>query len=300
MDGTNRILFEQPNLDRLLADHAVVDLHFHTRHSDGLCSVAALAERSERLGIGVAVTDHNTIGGALELDGYRHILSIPGIEVTSREGTHVLVYFYDIDALKEFYTRSVRPYMGVDVMSSTHLEMEEIVARARRHDCVIIFPHPFCAAYTGICNNYFSPERRRRLFEMADGVEVINSENLNKWNLKCAVLGFNLDKAITGGSDGHSLSRLGQVVTYAPCKPRRRAFLDAVKRKHVKVIGTETDILRKVKSNSIKLRSNLRHYPDLVEKNLLYSYSVLNSKSKQLKDNVKRRINGSIRNGRKR
>ena len=36
---------------------------------------------------------------------------------------------------------------------------------------------------------------------MVDGVEVINSENLNRWNMKSTVLGFNLSKIITGGSD---------------------------------------------------------------------------------------------------
>ncbi|MCP4372098.1 MAG: hypothetical protein GY797_28860 [Deltaproteobacteria bacterium] len=51
-------------------------------------------------------------------------------------------------------------------------------------------------------------------------------------------------------------------------------------------------MLRKVTSNGGKIRKSLKNYPDLVEKNLKYGYTVINLKSKQLKDNVKRRING--------
>ena len=130
---------------------------------------------------------------------------------------------------------------------------------------------------------------------MVDGVEVINSENLNKWNLRSALLGFNLNKGITGGSDGHRLSQMGRVVTTADCAWRRRPFLDAIKRGQTRVIGKELDLLRKMTSNSVKLRSSLRHYPDLVEKNLRY----LNTTSRILRDNVKRNFNERIKERRR-
>ncbi len=85
---------------------------------------------------------------------------------------------------------------------------------------------------------------------------------------------------------------LGKVVSYAHCKNSRKAFLDAVRKKHNKVIGKEVNMLRKFTSNGRKMRTNLKNYPDLVEKNLKYGYTVINLKSKRLKDNVKRRING--------
>ena len=127
---------------------------------------------------------------------------------------------------------------------------------------------------------------------MVDGIEVINAESLNKWNLRSALLGFNLDIGITGGSDGHRLAQMGKVVSYAVCKNDRHAFLDAIRNKQTKVIGKEIDLIRKVTSNGVKLRTNFKNYPDLVEKNLKYSYTVINSKSKTLKDNVRRSLNG--------
>ncbi len=292
MIDNHRIQFERPNLTELKRENTVVDLHFHSHYSDGFNTVKAIAKKAHDLGIGIAVTDHNEIRGAVEIDTYRDIFSIPGIEVTSREGTHVLIYFYHIDNLEKFYTYDVIPYMGNDIMSSTALPMEEIIKRARKFKTVIIFPHPFCVVYTGIQNSYFPEDRLQHVLAAVDGVEVINSENMNKSNLRSALLGFNLDKGITGGSDGHRISQMGRVVTYAPCKRSRKDFLDAIKKKKTKVVGKEIDLIRKVTSNGVKLRSNIKNYPDLVEKNLKYSYTVINSKSKEIKENMKRSLNG--------
>ena len=290
-DNTQRIRFERPDLAEMTKNYTVVDLHFHSRHSDGSNSIEEIAHYARELNIGIAITDHNAIDGAVEIDAYKDVLSIPGIEVTSLEGAHIIVYFYDIKSLQQFYAHEVRPFMGNDIMSSTTLRMEEIITRARHYRSVVIFPHPSCAVYTGVCNTYFPEARRQELFKMVDGVEVINSGNLKKQNLKCALLGFNLDKAITGGSDGHLLRHMGKVVTYADCRPDRRAFLDAVKKKRNKVIGKEVNLFRKMTANGFKLKSNFRNRTDLIEKNIKYGYTLIHTKSKVLQENVRRNLN---------
>ena len=295
MFDNHRIQFERPDLAELIKENTVVDLHFHSHYSDGHNTVEEIAQKAYELGIGIAITDHNEIRGAVEIDGYPDVFSIPGIEMTSREGTHVLIYFYQIEALENFYNDHVIPYMGNDIMSSTALAMEEIINRARMFQTVIIFPHPFCGIYTGIQNSYFPQDRLERVFSEVDGVEVINSENMNKSNLRSALLGFNLGKGITGGSDGHRIAQMGKAVTYAACKPSCKAFLNAIREKNTRVIGKEVDLIRKVTSNGVKLRNNIKNYPDLVEKNLKYSYMVINSKSREIKENVKRSLNGKKR-----
>jgi predicted metal-dependent phosphoesterase TrpH len=291
----HRIQFERPNLAQLKEKHTVVDLHFHSHYSDGHHSIEAIAQKARELGIGVAVTDHNEIRGAVEIGQYSDILSIPGIEMTSFEGTHILIYFYQLDQLEAFYHDHVIPHMGNDIMSSTVLQMEEIIKRARKFKTIIIFPHPYCGVYTGIQNSYFSDERREHIFSMVDGVEVINSENMKISNLRSALLGFNLNKGITGGSDGHRVVQMGRAVTYARCRRNSKAFLDAIKKKKTRVMGKEIDLIRKVTSNGVKLRNNIKNYPDLVEKNLKYGYTVINSKSREIKENVKRSWNGKKR-----
>jgi predicted metal-dependent phosphoesterase TrpH len=295
MNDTHRILFERPDLPQLTRTRTVVDMHFHSKYSDGTNTVAEIADYARKLGIGIAITDHNEIQGAVELNQIKDVLNIPGIEVTSKEGTHVLVYFYQIKSLVRFYRRDIAPHMGADVMSSTSLKMETIIARAQKYDALVIFPHPSSAAYTGVVNPYFPEKRRQKLFDMADGVEVINAANLNIWNMQSALLGFNLQKAITGGSDGHCLNYMGRAVTYADCPAKRRCFMDALKKKEHKVVGKEIDIIRKVASNGVKFRTNFKNTPDLVEKNLRYSYAYLQSKSKRLRENFRRSLNGRMK-----
>ena len=131
--NSHKILFERPDLDELTKRYSVVDLHFHSHYSDGYNAVDKIAKRARELGIGIAITDHNEIKGAVELERYADILNIPGIEITSIEGTHLLIYFYEIKSLKRFYKKDLKPRMGHDVMSSTSLEMEEIMQSAFPH-----------------------------------------------------------------------------------------------------------------------------------------------------------------------
>ena len=291
MDNFNRIQFETPDLERLKSRYTVVDLHFHSHYSDGADTISQIASRAKELGIGIAITDHNAIAGAVEIDSYKDVLSIPGIEVTSREGTHVLVYFYRIDDLKAFFYQDIQPHMGPTVMSSIGLDVMSIIRCARKYDGVVIFPHPYSAAFTGICNHSFSPSLLHLLLNMAEGVEVINSENLKRWNLKSALLGFNLDRCVTGGSDGHKIQQMGSAVTYSACDFSRAAFLDAMRRKDVKVMGTETRLLKKIQSNGTKLKHSITNYPDLLEKNIRYSKSVIRFRTGSAMNEICRQVN---------
>lgn len=288
--SSDRILFEKPDLSLLRQKYAVFDMHFHTRYTDGRDSVAFIAGRARALGIGIAITDHNDIRGALEMGEYRDVPSIPGMEITSREGTHVLVYFYDRRHLTKFYTKYIRPFLGRNVMSSTKLSMEEILHSAKLFPSVVIFPHPFCVAYTGICNLNFNESRLERLLDAADGVEVINAENVHRWNLRCAMLGVQLGKAVTGGSDGHSLHHLGKVVTYAACEKSGPAMLDAVRSGAVSVVGKEINLFRKVASGGAKLNVSASVYPDRLGKNIRYSYRVIQVKSVLIRQKLQRRF----------
>jgi predicted metal-dependent phosphoesterase TrpH len=292
MTDDHRIQFATPNLEKLTRAYTAVDLHFHSQYSDGYNSVEEIIARARELGIGVAITDHNEIEGSVEIDQFKDILSIPGIELTSMEGTHILIYFYAIRDLKKFYRNDVRSFMGSEIMSPVSLKMEEIIKSARGYKTMIVFPHPYSVGYTGIQNPYFTEESRNRLLKLVDAIEVINAENMHKWNLRSALLGLDLNKGITGGSDGHRVSQMGNAVTYARCKPNRRVFLDAIRASRTRVIGKEIDLIRKFTSNALKLRASIRNYPDLIAKNIKYSCALINLKTQELEANAKLRFNG--------
>lgn len=294
MRSNDRVQFAKPDLAQLNQKYTVVDLHFHSTYSDGLNRITKIAARARKLGIGIAITDHNEIRGALEMDRHADILSIPGIELTVAEGSHLLIYFYNTRDLRHFYEREVVPHMGQSVMQSLSLTMAEAIERARRHRCVIIFPHPYCAMYTGVCNVQFSEEQVNQLLGMVDGVEVINANNVNKWNLKCAVLGFNLDRAMVGGSDGHALNHMGRAVSYAQCPKTRHDFLDAIVHKANQVAGKEITLLHKLTTNSLKLRTSIGNCPDLFEKNIRYGSRVVHLKSRAICGQIQRRIQNHV------
>jgi len=290
MPRSKRIIFEKPDIAFLQKEHAVFDMHFHSRYTDGRDTIPKIAARARALGIGIAMTDHNDIRGALEMDKYKDVPCIPGIEITSREGTHILVYFDQVRHLKKFYNKYVKPLLGATVMSSTGLSMEEIVYCAKLFPAVTIFPHPYCVAYTGICNLNFDDFRLERLLEAVDGLEVINAENVHRWNLRCARLGLQLGKAITGGSDGHSLYHMGKVVTYAACEKSGPAMLDAVKNGGTCVIGKEINLFRKVASGGAKLNVDAAAYPDRLGKNIRYGYRVIHVKSVLIRQRLRLRF----------
>ncbi len=285
-ENLHRVHFAPPDLNLLKNSATVVDMHFHSRYSDGSNDIPSIARRVRKLGIGIAVTDHNAIGGALEMNMYKDIFSIPGIEITSREGAHLLVYFYEISDLVRFYEKELRYFLGKEIMSSCALSMESLIACARQYRCVVVFPHPFSAAYVGVCNPLFTTARQQHLLSAADGIEAVNAGNLHKWNLESTVLGFNLDTGLTGGSDGHNLFQFGRAVTCASCPNDRGAFLDAVRDRATHVVGKEINLFRKVTSNGMKLGSNLRNSSDLFGKNMRYGYALINSRSRRMKDRI--------------
>ncbi len=282
-----KIIFEKPDIAFLKKNFALFDMHFHTRYTDGRNRVEAIARRARALGIGVAITDHNDIRGALELARYRDVPSIAGIEITSREGTHVLVYFSQIGELETFFNCHVRPALGPSVMSSTGLCMDEVLSAASRFDALTVFPHPFCPTYVGICNLHLEASNLNAVLNRVDAIEVINAENLRRWNLKAAKLGRDLQKPVTGGSDGHFLSSLGLVLTMAPCEPTAKAMLAAIRQKRAMVIGKETNLLRKMAAGGAKVQVGVSRYPELLGKNLRFSYRVLHATSCTIRDRVK-------------
>ena len=164
--------------------------------------------------------------------------------------------------------------------------MEAIICCARKYNGVVVFPHPYCAVYTGVCNPIFSKTSQESLLAMSDGVEVINAGNLHSWNLKSTILGFNMNTGVIAGSDGHNLFQMGSAVTYAACAKTTGAFLDAIQEKMTWAIGTEVGLLRKVTSSSIKIRTNFNNSGDLLDKNFRYSYALLNSGKKRVRDRV--------------
>ena len=164
-----------------------VDLHLHSRYShDSSTSLEALIARCrECLLERIALTDHNTAEGALELARIAPDLAIVGEEVKTREG----------ELIGLFITSTIPPW----------LRPEEAMDLVHEMGGLTYLPHPLDRN-----RSHYRPER---IVELASRVDII--ESYNPWcdasaNRAAAELAADLGKVTATGSDSHGIEELGR------------------------------------------------------------------------------------------
>lgn len=188
------------------------DLHTHTLYSrDCLVSLEQFLVACRRRGLDrVAVTDHNTIAGALRLKEMDPERIIVGQEIRTTTG----------ELIAYFLTEPVPP----------DLPPQEAIAAVRAQGGVVGISHPL--------------DRARREAMGRDGIEALLEEVdfLEGFNARCLFPADNvaaqaLARAhtlpVTAGSDAHSLWELGRAVTRMPPFDSPASFLDALRSAHI-------------------------------------------------------------------
>ena len=85
MDEENKVLFEKPKINELKKEYTVVDMHFHTRYSDGINQVKAIVNKTKKLGIGIGRGQWMGLGpgmgmgtGIIKLIGIEYLIVTTG------------------------------------------------------------------------------------------------------------------------------------------------------------------------------------------------------------------------------
>ncbi|MBU0461920.1 MAG: PHP domain-containing protein [Nanoarchaeota archaeon] len=218
------------------------DMHFHTRYSmDGLSRIPNVIKKAAKRGIGVAITDHNQIRGSIACQhNRRNVPIIPGIEVTCKEGTHVLLYFYTHDELREFYTKNLLPTMKKNPFRAP-ITVSELLELSKDYNCVNSMAHPFAPGILNIKHVQIT----RPLIKNINNVEVLNGYNTHSRNIKAMMWADALNKFPTGGSDGHTTSELGKTLTFIKGATPEEV-LNAIRKGRTKVLGKEENLLKKL------------------------------------------------------
>jgi predicted metal-dependent phosphoesterase TrpH len=179
------------------------DLHLHTHHSDGWPSPPAVVDAARNLGLDViAITDHDTIEGALRAAEYAsHLAGAPFVivaeEVSSRDG-HILGLFLD---------RRVRPGM------SARATLDAI----HRQGGVAVAAHPFWRTDR--------QARGRRVYGVGwaaveldfDAIEVENSTpGFYLFNQMAHRACESASRPEMGNSDAHIVDAIGRAYTTFP------------------------------------------------------------------------------------
>jgi len=151
------------------------DLHLHTCYSkDGHEKPETMAEILMGKGFkGMAITDYNTVEGALKKYRVREFLVIPGIEGSTDRGDR----------------------LGIGIQGMIKKRMaEDVIDEIHDSGGVAVLAHPYRMFSSAIKN-----------FEglKFDGIETFNARSFPSQNERAAKLIVTRGGAETGGSDGH-------------------------------------------------------------------------------------------------
>jgi len=192
------------------------DLHIHTKYSDGEAKVQDVIEASKKQNIGVSITDHNHIKGAIEgfeLSQKFNTKFICGIEIGTEEGKELLIYFSNPQDLENFYINKVEPFK-TSRMTRISKGMKTIIQEEVKEKYNFNFttiPHPFGPLKKNINSDI---NLSKEIINFVDSIEVINGTQSNKVNQKAFEFAqMRIDKLMTASSDAHLIRDIGKVLT---------------------------------------------------------------------------------------
>lgn len=171
------------------------DFHIHTCYSpDSVMSPQLLVDKCVKEGITcIAVTDHNSIQGALETTKISPFKIIVGEEVTSAGGEIVGLF------LKEVIPRGLSPI--------------ETVERIKAQGGLVSIPHPFDI----FRRNVITTEALTQIIPYVDIVEEFNARNnFQSANRRALALAQKYGKLTVSVTDAHTAYEVGRTYTELP------------------------------------------------------------------------------------
>jgi predicted metal-dependent phosphoesterase TrpH len=164
-----------------------VDLHLHSHYShDGKSSLEQLIERAHQCRLDrLALTDHNTVEGALQLIRIAPELAIAGEEAKTLEG----------EVIGLFITSRIPPFLAP----------EQALDMIHGMGGLTYIPHPL--------DRHRAHFSSYRLIELASRIDIV--ETYNPWcdadaNQAAAQIADEMGKVTATGSDSHSAEELGR------------------------------------------------------------------------------------------
>ncbi len=189
-----------------------VDLHIHTSFSeDALCTPAQVVELSLARGLSrIAITDHNTIAGALEARKIAPELVIIGEEVRTKRG----------ELLALFISEEIPP----------KLDPLETIRRIKEQGGIVGIPHPFDQIRREAMGPY-----ALEIIKQVDFLEGFNARTLfSSDNTRAMKLAMELGLPVSAGSDAHTPWEIGKVWVEMDPFSGEREFLEALKGGRIK------------------------------------------------------------------
>jgi predicted metal-dependent phosphoesterase TrpH len=184
-----------------------IDLHVHTCYSeDATTTLEELIHYAKKKGLdGIAVTDHNTLQGALKLTKKSQLTVIPGLEVEALDG-HVLA-------------------LNITTLVPPKLNVAETVQKIHDAGGVAVIAHPEAVSKTRFRQKTTSNPN-------LDAVEVINSAAFPFFlsTHRSRRLAERMKLPQTGGSDAHHAAEIGAAFTMVDADPNPDDIIEAIRK----------------------------------------------------------------------
>ncbi len=264
----DNIIFKKPKPKELRREGFLpVDMHIHTKYSDGMNKVQTLLKKAKKKGFGIAVTDHNNIRGSLNAYYAKEAFVVPGIELNTSDGPHVLCYFYNASELIEFYKKHIEKNKLKNPNGQIKLGLAELSDRLMNYNCVVSLAHPCGLLWANLPKAIKKNAECKNIIKSADALEVISGIQSRKTNLKAIKLNKDLNKGITAGSDAHNLLDAGSAVTCAAAD-NVEDFLESIELKKNFVVGNESRNIKRILFTSQFIRKQSKYWPGMVRDRL--------------------------------
>ena len=289
----DNVSFGKPNHSLLRKQgFTLVDMHLHSNYSDGSAKVYSLIKKAKKLGIGLALTDHNEIAGVLKAwNNLSDVLIIPGMEFTCEEGFHVLIYFYNIKELEEFYIKHVKKNKSPHPYMLTKLSFNNLIECLEKYNCVVSAAHPVSPTRMGLFTNIKRGYVKDTAIRDINAFEVIAGSHSRNMNYNAIKWAWQLNKPVTGGSDAHTLLDIGKTITYSNGSTVD-SFLDNILSKNNFVIGREQQKRNKMLQYAVTVKKHMKYLKPAIK--LRYNTAIkttIKHYGPRIKEKIKAKIN---------
>jgi predicted metal-dependent phosphoesterase TrpH len=209
------------------------DLHVHTTYShDSLITPKDLVYYAKKRGLtAVAITDHDTIEGALKIAKETDFLIIPGIEVSSRNG-HIIGL-----NLQEPVPKGLSP--------------DETVDKIHEAGGIAVACHPF-ALFKGSLGKHTNAK--------FDAIETINASAFpfHRSTKKAQEIADRFGLSRVAGSDAHYGPAVGYAYTLIDAEPQVDAISKAITKALCQPFGKPIPVTLKLEKQIQFLKNKLR------------------------------------------
>jgi predicted metal-dependent phosphoesterase TrpH len=212
-----------------------IDLHVHTSYSkDSLASPGSVVKKAIELGLdAIAVTDHDTIKGALEAEKLargKDLLVIPGQEIHTQDGEVII--------------------LGIRESLPSYRPALETLNLAKQKGGFVIIPHPFDFMRKGLGRNIYE------CLDYIDAIEVFNARTIfNRANNKALEFADQQGFPKVTGSDSHFLEEMDSAFMLVKSPKQTEAIFNTIRSGNIELIKRKQAKSISIKRGLMKIRT---------------------------------------------